>query len=208
MSLEQILLGEQTVIIKQRKELFELVGFETRNKYSILRSDQSEIGFAAEQQKGIVGLLLRQMFGHWRSFTLHLFDNQRQPVVIANHPFRFLFPKLEATDPSGRVLGSIQYRFSILHKHFDILDNLNRVIFSVRSPIWRIWTFTICRGEDGKNNECAQIKKVWGGILREGFTDADTFELSYNSSVTGPERILLLIAALYVDLIYFERKAR
>ncbi len=62
------------LIIRQRRELFELIGFETRNKYEICDADKNVIGFCAEQNKGILGFLFRQFLGHWRSFEIHFYD--------------------------------------------------------------------------------------------------------------------------------------
>ncbi|MES2768742.1 MAG: phospholipid scramblase-related protein [Bdellovibrionota bacterium] len=50
----------RTVLVTQVHELGEWFGFETRNKYQIMNKDQVIIGYAAEQQKGILGLILRQ----------------------------------------------------------------------------------------------------------------------------------------------------
>ena len=57
--------------VRQQRELGELLGFETRNKYAISTPDRMEVAFAAEQQKGILGFLLRQFLGHWRTFEIH-----------------------------------------------------------------------------------------------------------------------------------------
>ena len=57
--------------------------------------------------------------------------------------------------------------------------------------------------------EVARIEKKWSGILREGFTDADRFRILLPRSDVGlDERLLVLAAAVFVDLQYFEAKAR
>ena len=44
--------------------------------------------------------------------------------------------------------------------------------------------------------------------MKEGFTDADNFTVHYQSpSLDGRERLLVLTAAIFADLLYFERKA-
>src|SRR5262245_11336298 len=55
------------LVVQQRKELVELFGYETRNKYEIRTQSGQQLGFAAEQQKGVLGFLVRQLVGHWRS---------------------------------------------------------------------------------------------------------------------------------------------
>lgn len=195
----------QQLVIIQRKELAELFGFESRNKYEIRTLAGQPVGFAAEQQKGLFGFLLRQFFGHWRSFELTLFDMQRAPVLFAHHPFRWFFTRLTVTDRSGRLLGAIERRWSWLSKRFDVLDAQGHVLLTVESPLWHPWTFAFRR----LGNLVGAVKKRWSGGLTELFTDADNFLVDYlPGPLTGLERRLLLAAALFIDLVYFEQKAR
>lgn len=203
MTIEQSMMPLDRVIISQRKELWELLGAETRNKYEIQAEDGRSLGFAAEQRRGFFGMFLRQIFGHWRSFTVTIFDPNRQPVFIAQHPFRFYFQRIKVTRPnSPAILGSIERRFAWFSKHFDIcLGPEQRVSMTVRVPFWRIWRFPFRR----HGQEVALIEKKWGGTLKEIFVDADTFLLSFNDrSLSAEERVMLLCSALFIDLMYFE----
>lgn len=200
----ETLAGGEPLMVRQRRELAELFGFETRNKYAIARADGREVGFAAEQQKGFLGALLRQLLGHWRTFEIHIFDSSRQPVLRALHPFRFLFQRLEVYDSRGRLIGSLQQRFAIFSKRFDVLDTQDRVLMTVRSPFWRIWTFPFEKG----GRRVASVEKKWSGLLAEAFTDKDSFRVTLSDpSLTPDERQLILAASLFVDLQYFEEKA-
>lgn len=200
--MEQIRQATQ-VLIQQKRELGELIGFETRNKYEIW-IDGQVAGFAAEQQKGVVGFLMRQVLGHWRTFEILLFAPSKAIIARARHPFRFLFQRLEVVSPGGELWGALQQRFAFLHKKFDLEDASGRVVLEVRSPIWKPWTFPfVARGQ-----ERAVVRKKWGGILREGFTDADRFELEFkDAELSYEERLVLVASALFIDLQYFERKS-
>src|SRR6478752_4271537 len=103
------------LMILQKRELAELFGIETRNKYSI-EAGGAPFAFAAEQGKGGLAFLARMFFGHWRTFEIHFFDEARQLVLRAVHPFRFLFQRLEVFAADGRMLGAIQQRFSVFSK--------------------------------------------------------------------------------------------
>jgi len=191
------------LMIVQKRELAELFGFETRNKYSI-EVNGAPFAFAAEQGKGGLAWLARMFVGHWRTFEIHFFDNARQLVLRAVHPFRFLFQRLEVSDANGRPLGAIQQRFALFSKRFDVTDPSGRLLLSVSSPLWRPWTFAFER--DGR--ELARVEKKWSGMLREAFTDADRFRVAFESAeLTLDERSLVLAAGLFIDLQYFERKA-
>jgi uncharacterized protein YxjI len=192
------------LVVTQRKELGELLGFETRNKYEIRTLEGAELGFAAEQQKGVLGFLARQFLGHWRPFEILIFDALRQPVLTAHHPFRWFFQRLEVTDAAGRLLGAVQRRFSWLSKRFDVEDAQGNVLLAVKSPLWRPWTFTFERREE----LVATIHKRWSGGLKELFLDADNFVVELAPGPVYPvERRLLVAAAVFVDLMFFEKKA-
>jgi len=191
------------LMIVQRRELAELLGIETRNKYAI-EANGVQVGFAAEQGKGGLAFLARMFFGHWRTFEIHFFDEARKLVLRALHPFRFFFQRLEVSGADGRLLGAIQQRFSILSKRFDVTDASERVLLTVSSPIWRPWTFAFER----QARTLARVEKKWSGLLREAFTDADRFRVTFDGGELSPdERSLVLAAAVFIDLQFFERKA-
>lgn len=198
------LLALRTVLVQQRLEPWEwAAGFETRNRYALADERGAPLAYAAEQQKGVGGFLLRQVLGHWRAFEIQVFDPSRRLALRVLHPFRFLFQRLEVQDESGRRLGAIQQRFAVLSKAFDVQDAGGRVVLRVRSPFWRLWTFAFLR----RGSEVARVEKRWSGLLAEVFTDRDTFRLTFGPSASASERLLVLAASLFVDLVYFERKA-
>ena len=191
------------IMIVQKRELAELFGFETRNKYSI-EVNGAPFAFAAEQGKGGLAFFARMFLGHWRTFEIHFFDNTRQLVLKAVHPFRFFFQRLEVWAANGRQLGAIQQRWAFFSKRFDVTDPSGRLLLTVSSPIWRPWTFAFQR--DGR--ELARVEKKWSGMLQEAFTDADRFRVAFESPELGlDERNLVLVAGVFIDLQYFERKA-
>jgi hypothetical protein len=195
----------QELYVRQSRELAELIGFETRNKYAITTSDKQPIAFAAEQNKGFFGFLARQFLGHWRTFDIQFFNNLREPILRASHPFRWFFQRLEVFDNNGRFLGALQQRFALLTKRFDVEGPDGRVLLEVKSGLFQLWTFPFFKNGE----QCAVIEKKWSGILTEMFTDKDNFRVRYLSpTLSSDERVLVLASALFVDLQYFEKKAR
>lgn len=191
------------VFVKQVFELGEIFGFETRNKYRICDENGRDIGYAAEQQKGILSFLFRQALGHWRSFDIHFYNLDRQEVMIAHHPFRWYFQRLEVRSKEGKILGAIERRFAFFSKRFEVLDAVGNLQMTVSSPIWKIWTFPF----EKNGREVARISKKWSGIGFEMFTDRDNFLVSFSDpSMNLEHRSLVLAAAIYVDLMFFESK--
>lgn len=205
MSFQDAVVAAKALVVEQRHELAELVGFETRNKYQILGEDGTPVGYCAEQDKGFIGFLARQFLGHWRVYDLFFFDMERRAVLLAHHPFRFFFQRLEIATTDGRRLGALQLRFSLLSKKFDVEGPDGRVVMTVSSPLWKLWTFPF----EKEGRPVAVVLKKWAGLLSEAFTDKDRFRVEFSEmDLSLEERLLVLAAALFVDLQYFERKAR
>jgi scramblase len=191
------------LMVVQKRELAELFGFESRNKY-VIEAGGAPIAYAAEQGAGLWGSFARQLLGHMRSFEVHVFDMGRNLLFRAVHPFRFWFQRLDVVSADGRPLGAIQQRFALFSKSFDVLDAGGNVLLSVSSPFFRPWTFSFQR----QGAEAARVEKKWAGLLREAFTDADRFRVSFPEASLGSDaRLLVLAAALFIDLQYFEKKA-
>ena len=198
--------GATEVLVRQRVEIAELMlQYESRNKYEIVSAAGAPMGFAAEQSAGFLGMLTRQLMGHWRRFDIHIFDPARQLVWIASHPFRFLFQRLEVRQPSGAPVGALQQRFGLLYKRFDLESPEGKVLMQMSAPRWRLWTFPFER----RGQQVALVTKRWSGLLKEAFSDADNFKIEFSSSnLSEGERALIVAAALFIDLIYFETKDR
>lgn len=193
------------LVLRQRKELAELLGYESRNKYEVLDPHGTVILYAAEQGKGLGAMFARQLFGHWRSYEIHVFDSARNVLLRAVHPFRWFFQRLEVFDGSGRFLGALQQRWAFFSKRFDVEDASGRVLLQVSSPFWRPWTFPFERA----GQRVASVVKKWSGALTELFTDADSFRIEYEQPGLSPdERALLLCAGVFIDMQYFEAKAQ
>ncbi len=191
------------ILVQQRKEMAELFGFETRNKYEVLSTDKESLLFIAENQKGVLGFLLRQYIGHWRSFDLEIFDSERKHIATAKHPFKFIFSELRLQNLlSNEEIGHTIKQFAILRKKFSIhLKNGESLV--IDSGLFSPWTYEISRN----GTKIASIKKRWSGGLKEIFTDADNFLIEFDDTSLDAEAKLLIVAvAVLIDLSYFERK--
>lgn len=188
--------------VEQSWEGFEiLLGWETRNKYRILSPEGRKIGFAAEQSTGPGGAILRQVMGHWRSFKIFVFNEQRQEVLHLHFPFRWFFKTLFVSTPQGQRIGGLEQRFSVLYKKFDVLDPHGIVVATIKSPLWKLWTFEFNLGP----RKIGAVHKKWSGGLGEFFTDKDNFEVVFEDPTLTPEmRALMLSTCLMVDIVYFE----
>lgn len=200
----QALLISDAIFIKQKFEVGAIFGFEQRNQYTIANGNGQLIGYCAEANLGFGDVLLRQFLGHWRTFDIIGTDIHNQNVFRAHHPFRWFFNRLDIYGAGDRQVGSLQQRFAWFDRKFDFLDPQNHVIMTMTSPFWRFWQFPVRR--DGK--AISLIAKKWSGLGKEMFTDADNFKVEFiERSLTSDRKLLLLSAAIFIDILYFETKA-
>ena len=191
----------QELVVRQTKEMLEIfTGFETANRYRVLTPEGEEAMFAYEES----GMLSRQFMGSHRPLNLHVIDNNGQPIINAYRNFFWFFSHLNVQDGSGAPLGSLHRKFGVFHRKFALLDPSGQQIAGLNGSLFRRYTFTL---NNASGQEMGRIVKQWGGILREGFTDADTFSIQFSDVERSQEmRLLLLASAFAIDLDFFENK--
>lgn len=190
--------------IKQRREGFELLGVETPNAYDILGMDGRRVLRVAEREGGFWGIVGRQLGGHGAAqFELDVVDERGTPVLHLSHPPRFFLQRIEVRSGRGRLLGWFEQCFTLADRKFHVHDAYGRVLFTASAGLFSSRTFPFVRPT---GRRVATLKKEWSGLASEMFTDADDFRLVFESQSLGPdERALLLAAAIFIDLTWFEQ---
>ncbi len=188
--------------VRQVKEWGEvLTDFETRNRYEILADDGTPIGLAAEEGGGIGRFLMRSFLRAARPTTLHLLDSEGRQLGRGDKKFRLYFYAMEV-EWGGKKIGAIERRFSLLHRKFTVSDSYGREVVTIHSPLLKIWTFELRRDD----RKIGAIRKQWGGMLKEAFTQADTFGVEFEDPGLDPElKQLLLVATFLIDFTCFEK---
>lgn len=187
--------------VRQKKEWGEiLTGLETKNAYAVLDPAGNEL-YAAVEEGGF--FLLRWFLKALRPFVILLLGRDQRLVIKVQRPFRFYFHQAEVFDGQGRLLGTIQRRFSLLRKKYAVLDPTGREIYQLFGPILHPWTFEI-RDDSGK--EYGRISKKWSGLLKEGFTDAENFGVLFPREWPPERKALFLGAVFLIDFVHFENK--
>jgi uncharacterized protein YxjI len=201
--LTTVLTTGSQLVIKQKKELTELfLGIETRNKYMLFDETGAPCGQLLEISDGVVAFLRRIFLKSHRPLTINVIDASGKVILELTRPFFFFFSDLTVRTPHGPVLGSIQRRFALLNKIYDLKSSDGQLFARVKSPIFKIWTFSI---RDNGDNEVARITKKWTGMLKEFFMDSDNFMVEFGSkSWTAAQRATILGAAISIDFDFFE----
>ena len=190
------------LVISQKKEWGEiLTDFETKNRYVVLDPSGRELYMAVEEDGS---MFLRFFLKALRPFEINIrrFDNQ--PVINVKRPFRFYFHELDVYGQGGALLGTIKRRFSLLRRIYSVFDPNGRQILQLFGPILHPWTFDI-RDEI---REYGKITKKWSGLLKEGFTDADNFGVTFPGNWSIEKKAVLLGAVFLIDFVHFENTGK
>lgn len=199
-TMDSIVAGRDRVLIHQTKEWGEiLLGFESKNRFELRDEAGSRLGYAAEEASGIGQWFLRNLFGRCRRATVHVYDAAGARAGRGEKAFRWFFHRMEVFDGEQR-LGAVQRKWSWFHRVFAIENTAGEEVMELRSPFFHPWTFTLTF----QGHEAGVIRKKWGGLLKEMFTDADVFGVEMGAQIPVEVRKLLLVATFLVDFTCFE----
>lgn len=192
--------SSKSLVVSQKKEWGEiLTGFETRNKYVVSDTSGRTLYFAAEEKGSLLALwFLRAL----RPFTIVLLSKEGREVMRIKRKFRFYFHRAEIFDAQGTLLGAIERRFSILRRKYTVYGSSGNEIYQLFGPLLHPWTFRIKK--DG--SEYGMITKKWSGLLKESFTDADTFGVTFPVEWDIKLKALFMGAVFLIDFVHFENK--
>lgn len=196
-----VLAHAPALVIRQQKEMLEVfTDFETKNRYAIELPDGQTALYAAEAGGGAWDFITRSFLKAKRPFTMQLRDAYGNVALELERPWNWFFSELHVRDGHGQRLGMIDQRFAFFARQFVILGPDNRELAELHGPFFRPWTFRVLQG----GQEVGRISKKWSGLLREAFTDADTFGVELGPSMDPRLRPLVLAATFLIDFLYFE----
>ena len=196
------LLALNGLVISQKKEWGEIVtGFETKNKYEIFDTAGNELYIAIEKDGST---LLRWLLKSLRPFEISIRTYDNHQVLKVVRPFRFYFHQLNIFSSQGELIGTIQRQFSLLRRIYSVLDSLGNELFQIFGPLFHPWTFEIKKGVD----QYGKITKKWSGLLKEGFTDADNFGVTFPGKWDKKIKALFLGAVFLIDFVHFENTSK
>ncbi len=198
------LMAVEALKVRQVREWVEvLAGWETQNRYEVSDPEGRPLFFVGEMGSTFWDAVLRNF---WAFRTVHLEFRALDATValVVRKPWTFFFARAEVTDGHGRPLGVVRQRFKLFGRRLEILSPSGGVLAEIDGPLLHPWTFHVRRRE----TEIATISKRWGGVLRELFTDADSFGVHFLKVDDPTLRRLVLAATMLIDLAYFENRKR
>lgn len=192
------------LVVAQKRELLELfTEFEGKNSYVVRDAEGTELLYAAEARKGILAFFLRSWLKAARPFTLAVATPGGERYLTIRRPWRWYFYRIDVADGAGAPLGAVRRRFKILGRRYTIEGPGGEDLAELHGPLIRPWTFKLLIGD----REVGAIRKRWSGLLREAFTDADTFGVEFaDPALPLALRKLALAATFLIDFVHFEAR--
>ena len=188
------------LVVSQKKEWGEILsGFEGLNKYVVSDEHGNELFFAAEEAGSVLARLFLKAY---RPFSIDVLDRDGSKLLRIERPFRFYYHCADIYDGAGRLVGRLERHFSVLRRLYSVLSPDGQKLFDLVGPLLHPWTFNILE----RGRERGMIQKKWTGLLKEGFTDADNFGVTFPSNWPIESKTLALAAVFLIDFVHFENK--
>ncbi|XP_033642202.1 phospholipid scramblase 2-like [Asterias rubens] len=208
------------LLVHQQVELFEVfTNWETSNRYQVKNSVGQQIYFAHEESE----VCQRQCCGPSRGFNMHITDNMQQEVMRVSREFKCcagccwcaaadccaMEVAIEA--PVGQVVGYVRQAQSGWSPHYDIMNANKETVLRIRGPCC-ICQGACCTGDQEFNvlsedlaNEVGKVSKQWTGLVKELYTNADNFGVSFPADLDVKIKATLLGAVFLIDFMFFEQ---
>lgn len=199
------------VRIHQHLDVLEvMVGWERNNKYRLCNNQEQQFMYAKED----TDCCTRQFCGPARPFVMDIMDNNMQPLIRVDRPFRcqasFMWccylQEMDIQSPPGVSIGTVKQLWTPWKPRFEVLDSQGQQNFIIEGEC----CFCLpCRDiifkvTDPKEQEIGEIIKHWGGC-REILGAVNDFKVTFPAQLDVFKKALLLGAVFLIDFNYFER---
>lgn len=199
--------------VKQKIELLEiLAGWETENKYTVKDQAGHKIFYVGEQSNPCS----RLCWGKMRGFFLDVKDMRGQSVLTFERPLDCSCfcglcnpDTLSVNTPNGQRLGVVQEKCNLLYPKFKLKNAANQTVLKVEGPLcpmaFGCGGSVVFRLLTPQGVSIGTISKEWSGFVRELFTDADYFSISFPIDLDPSMKAVCLGVLFLIDYEYFER---
>uniref|UniRef100_H2ZPC5 Phospholipid scramblase n=1 Tax=Ciona savignyi TaxID=51511 RepID=H2ZPC5_CIOSA len=208
------------VLVHQQVELFEaMTDFETKNRYVIKNSLGQQCYFAKEESS----LFQRLCCGSERGFEVKVTDNNGQEVIRMRRRFKCCAGCcwcansdtcaffLEVESPTGTFIGGVRQSQSCWYPMYEVMDASQKSVFNIEGPCCPIsgpcctcdFDFVVSTTDDSAT-PVGKITKQYSGFVKEAFTNATNFSVTFPMDLDVKMKAVLLGASLLIDFMYFE----
>ncbi|MCE9534687.1 MAG: oxidoreductase [Planctomycetes bacterium] len=164
------------------------------------------IGQAKEVPGSLVAALRWVISKNFMPTTVEIRDTSDELQFTLRRGWYLFRARIEVKDAQGELIGYFRSKIMTLGGAFEVYTKDNALFAQVRGG--KRWFFDY-HLHTPEGMEIGQVTKKFGGVVKEIFTSADAFLVTVNEKFTEQKaaKILLLAAAIAVDMIYKEDKS-
>ena len=188
------LFSHDVLVISQKAKVIEMT-----DEYRVFDDAGNQIGTIREVEQSTTKKAVRLFSGVDQYLTrkLAVFDSEGHQLLMLERPAKLMKSKIKVSDADGTERGAILQDNVVGPKHFALVDGRGDRIGSIDGENWMSWDFAI---HDSTGLEAGRITKKWAGILKEGYTTADTYVLQIEPEVSSDLRLLMFASAAGLDV--------
>lgn len=201
-------MGERKSLLDMRQFVVkEHVGFlKLADVYDIIDPETQEVvGLAREVVSGFKKFLRLFISKQLMSTSVEVREGGEDgPLVLRiTRGFSLFRSRVYVEDANGGQLGYFKSKILSLGGGFWVHDMEDNQFAEVKGD-WKGWNFKFV---SPSGEEIGVVTKKWAGIAKELFTSADTYMVSLDAKAADsrPATILMLAAALAIDIVFKER---
>lgn len=204
--LQRLLQNERLIITRQLEMMNIFVGFEQTNRYVITNELGDTLGYIAEEPRGFLATLSRQVFRTHRPFRAIVMDAEGSPILWIRRPFAFINSRMyvQRLNTDANIQGEelvmdtfaeVQQRWHPWRRRYDLFlrQTPHRILSKVDEPQpepetglfhqfaeidmgFLAWHFTL---KDGQGLSIASVNRAFRGFGREIFTDTGQYFVTF-----------------------------
>ncbi|KAL1437203.1 hypothetical protein MTO96_049185 [Rhipicephalus appendiculatus] len=204
------------IVIQQNVELLEVfLGIEGANHYEA-KNPMGQLIYNIREQSNFCA---RCCCGPGRCLEIDVLDSTMSVVIHIVRPLRCshcccfcCLQEIEVQAPPGTPIAQIRQRWSICRPYFTIYTPEDEPALHVVGPICTESLPCKCdvKFEVHSTNDVVigAVTKEWGGLVKEYFTDADSFNVTFPLDLAVKMKAALLALSVLIDYMFFEDSCR
>ncbi len=185
--------------VHQRRKLVEL-----RNDYHLVDETGREVGTAQQVRQTPLAFLARLFSNLDMMLPTRIEVRDEAGAIVMTIDKPWFTTAVTAATPDGQPLGTVTKRIRMGKARFRLTAPGGEDLGEVHAQNWRARDFAVF---DTTQTEAARVTKQWRGLLTEGFSNADSYAVTFRDGLTDPLRSLAFTAALAVDLVLKQKRS-
>ncbi|KAK5975658.1 hypothetical protein GCK32_003989 [Trichostrongylus colubriformis] len=215
----EALIPLEGVMVEQKVELIEVVtSYESKNEYDIKTLPGMSVFHVAEHSN----ICCRNCNGRRRGFTMSVTDFKGNTVAQFRRPckccccnwmmcasFYCCTDWIHIEVPPDNKVGKVRQRSSN-KLSFNVNDENGRFAYISGPTCCGLGCCTACLRQKkfrvlwNDGSELGMITKLFGGVVKEFLSDADTFRVTFPPELSVIRKMILIGAVILIDFIAFE----